>query len=250
MYKTCLDKLCALLALEYNCNADDFLKTENVLTVSKLQSGSRNYSGKKYFFSACTLGQNTVMTADEVLLPFLQKLSEETKGHWLFNIPDLVKIDGELRKYDYKLSATHHMLLPYKDAEPALDLPVKWFNDREIDVFYGDKRFSHAICEKYLPERPDRIAVCAYDGDEIMGMAACSEDAPGWLQIGIDVVEKYRSRGVGTYLVTLMKNEILKRGQIPFYGSAMSNLNSQRIALNSGFRPAWTEINAVKIGEK
>ena len=250
MYKQYLEKLCAVLALEYNCKAEDFIKCNNVLTVSKLQDGGRNYSGKKYFFSACTLGQNTVVTADEVLHPFLNELMKKVSGHWLFNMPDLLKINDELRRHGYTLSASHHMLLPCKDVKPALDLPVKWFNDREIDVFYGDKRFTHAICEKYLPNRPDRIAVCAYDGDEIMGMAACSEDAPNWLQIGIDVCENYRSRGVGTYLVTLMKNEIIRRGGIPFYGSAMSNINSQNIAINSGFKPAWAEINAVKIEEK
>ena len=250
MYKAYLKKLCGLLALEYNCKPEDFMSGDNVLTVSELIDGGRNYSGKKSFFSACTLGQNTVITADEVLHPKLGALMEKTKGHWLFNMPDLVKINDLLREYGYSLSATHHMLLPDKDVEPALDIPVKWFNDREIDVFYGDKRFTHAICEKYLPNRPDRIAVCAYDGDTIMGMAACSEDAPNWLQIGIDVCEEYRSRGVGAYLVTLMKNEIIRRGGIPFYGSAMSNLNSQNIARNCGFKPAWVEIYAVKNEEK
>jgi hypothetical protein len=35
-------------------------------------------------------------------------------------------------------------------------------------------------------------------------------------------------------------------GEIPFYGTSLSNLHSQNIALNSGFRPAWVEIGAKK----
>ena len=38
-------------------------------------------------------------------------------------------------------------------------------------------------------------------------------------------------------------------GDVPFYGTAAANIASQNIALNSGFRPAWTESEAVKIEE-
>ena len=89
--------------------------------------------------------------------------------------------------------------------------------------------------------------MCAYDGESIMGMAGCSEDAPGWLQIGIDVLPEYRSKGVATYLVTLLKNKILEEGHIPFYGTSLSNYHSWNIALNCGFRPVWVEIGAEKI---
>ena len=84
-------------------------------------------------------------------------------------------------------------------------------------------------------------------GDEIMGMAGCSEDALHWQQIGIDVILKYRSKGVGTYLVALLKNEIMEHGDIPFYGTSVSNYHSWNIALNCGFKPTWLEIGARKI---
>ena len=77
-----------------------------------------------------------------------------------------------------------------------------------------------------------------------MGMAGCSEDAPGWMQIGIDVLPKFRSKGIGTYLVTILKNKIEEMGAIPFYGTSVSNYHSWNIALNSGFRPTWVEIGA------
>lgn len=245
MYNEYFDKLCALLALEYNCEPGDFLKSDNLLTTSALKEGSRNYSGKKPFLSITTLGKNTVMTADEVLHPFLQGLMERIEGHWLFNIEGLSAINGELSKYGYELAATHHLCLPFRDVQPQKDYPVNWYYEREIDRFYGDPRFKNALCEKYLPQRPDRIAVTALDGDRIMGMAGCSEDAPGWLQIGVDVCEGYRGRGVGTYLVTLLRNEILARGMIPFYGSVLSNIGSQKIAANSGFRLTWVETYAI-----
>ena len=85
------------------------------------------------------------------------------------------------------------------------------------------------------------------DGNQIMGMAGCSEDAPGWMQIGIDVMPAYRGCGVATALVTLLKNQIETDGDIPFYGTSLSNYHSWNVALNSGFSPAWVEIGAVAI---
>ncbi len=194
-----------------------------------------------------TLGKNAVVTTDEQLHPFLTDFLKKVEGHWVFEFHNLVNIDRELGKFGYTLTHTHHLFLPCRHTEPRAQFPVKWFYDSEIQPFYGDERFPNAICHEFLPERPDRIVVCAYEGDEIIGMAGCSEDAPGWLQIGIDVMPGHRSKGVGTYLVTLLKNKIEERGCIPFYGAAAANCHSWNIALNSGFRPVWVEIGAEKI---
>lgn len=238
------------LAIDFNCAPDDFERTENVLTLSALNEGRRMYSDEKYFFQMATMGGNAVLSADEALHPFLREFMADKAGHWLFEQEKLAVLESELNKYGYRLCRTHHMYLPRFDVEVTGDFPIKWFNGREeIEPFYG-KGFYNALCERYLEKRPDRTAVCAYDGDEIMGMAGCSEDAPHFLQIGVDVFPKYRGRGVGTYLALLMKNEIIKRGEMPVYGTAAANLHSRNIALNCGFRPAWVEIEAEKIPEE
>lgn len=233
-----------LLSLEFNCTPADFAKQENVLTVSALHEGRRIYSPEKYFFHMVTTGGNAVVTAEECLHPFLQEFIKERPGHWLFEIPNLMPLEKELNRFDYTLTGTYHMFLPQIEVAVQGEYPVKWFYGEEIKQFYGDERFPNARCPQYMPTRPDRIVVCAYDGDEIMGMAGCSEDAPHWQQIGIDVMPGYRSKGIGTYLVTLLKNKIAEQGDIPFYGTSVSNYHSWNIALNSGFRPAWVEIGA------
>ncbi len=240
-------ELIALLSLEFNCKPADFEASDNILTVSELHEGRRIYSPDKYFFHMVTMGTNAIVTADECLHPFLKEFIANKTGHFLFEIPKLILIDRELNKFGYTLTTTYHMFLPASTAEPQKNYPVKWFYEKEIHKFYGDERFPNAICEKFLPYRPDRIVVCAYDGDNIMGMAGCSEDAPNWQQIGIDVLPQYRSIGVGTYLVTLLKNKIIENGNIPFYGTSLSNYHSWNIALNSGFRPAWVEIGASRL---
>ena len=241
------DRLHALLALEYNCTPEDFSRKENVLTLPALREGRRRYSDEPYFFHMATEGNNAVITAHECLHAFLREYIRDKKGHWLFELPNLRPIEAQINRFGYALSGTFHMFLPVFPVVPKGDFPVQWFYDSEIHAFYGDARFPNAIAPSFHPNRPDRIVVCACVNGSILGMAGCSEDAPGWMQIGIDVLEPYRSQGIGSYLVSLLKNRILEHGWIPFYGTGVSNYHSWNIALNCGFRPAWVEIGARKL---
>ncbi|MCH5293787.1 MAG: GNAT family N-acetyltransferase [Treponema sp.] len=238
-----------LLARDFNCNPDDFARPENIITLPEIRAGRRAYSDEKYFFRMITTGGNAVITADERLHDFLRPYISARTGHWLFEFPNLLPIERELENHGYTLTQTYHMFIPCADTEPERDFPVRWFYDDEIGRFYGDGRFPNAICGEPDPARADRIAVCAYDGETIMGMAGCSEAAPGFHQIGIDVIPQYRSKGVGCALVTLLKNKITERGDIPFYGTSLSNYHSWHIALKSGFCPAWVEVAARKSEE-
>jgi hypothetical protein len=248
MFREYFDKLLAQLAVELNCKPEDFMKEENIVTVSVLNEGRRRYIPGKWFLQMATVGGNTVITADECLHDFLKSYVKDREGHRLFEHGCLSDLDEELKKYGFKMAATHHMFLPDRDVTVERDIKVKWFYDDEIKPIYGDIRFPNSVCfPKANPGTPDKMVVAAYDGDKIMGMSGCSEDAPGWMQIGIDTLPEYRMRGLGTYLVTLMKNRIIEHGAVPFYGTACANISSQRIALASGFAPAWVETAAVEI---
>ncbi len=240
------EALIGQLALEYNCTPKDLTCTENILTESTLHPQRRAYNQQKYFFQMVTMGRNAVITADPCLHPFLREFMADRRGIWLFELPNLRPLETELNRYGYTLMGTFHMFLPSVCVKPRLDIPVQWYTQEQIAPFYGDSRFPNAILDRFHPERPDRMVVCAMDGEKIMGMAGCSEDAPGWMQIGIDVMPEYRSRGVGTYLVTILKNKIIEMGAIPFYGTSVSNYHSWNIAINSGFHPAWVELGAMK----
>ena len=223
---------------------------QNIITVSKWNEGRRSYSPGKPFLQMVTTGGNTVIMADECLHEFLHGLVRDVEGHHLFEFDYLMKLNEELSHYGYQMNPTHHMFLPCRDVKMEERFQVKWYFDDKIKQFYGDQRFPNAIAYPTpCPVRPDRIVAVAITGDNIMGMAGCSEDAPHWQQIGIDVLPEYRSRGIGSYLVTLLKNRIIEMGDIPFYGTAAANMQSQNIAIKSGFKPTWVETEAKKIGE-
>lgn len=250
MFSAYYEKLLRQLAVDYNCDPADLREREITVTVSALREGRRSYSPGRPFLEMATLGGNTVIMADERLHGALQDLIANAEGHRLFELGALIRLNEELRKYGYRMAPTHHMFLPCRGVEAEERFRTKWLYGEEIGAFYGDPRFPNAIAyPEPCPARPDRIAVAALDGDTVMGLAGCSEDAPHWQQIGIDVLPEYRSRGIGSCLVTLLKNRIIGMGDVPFYGTAAANVRSQNIAINSGFRPAWVETEAVRIEE-
>ena len=247
MFREYYEKLLLQLSVDYNCTPADLQAGENVITVSALREGRRSYTPGKPFLEMVTLGRGTVMMADECLHGFLHDLVRNTEGHRLFELGNLIRLNKELARYGYQMAPTHHMFLPCCETEADVRCKVKWLYGSEINPFYGNPQFPNAIAyPEPCPVRPDRMAVLAVDGDAIMGMAGCSEDAPHWQQIGIDVLPAYRSRGIGSCLVTLLKNRIIETGDVPFYGTAAANVQSQNIAFRSGFRPAWVETEAVK----
>ncbi len=248
MFRLYYEKLLQQLSLDFNCTPDDLRAKENIVTASALNEGRRNYSSGRPFLEMVTLGGNAVIMAKECLHAFLRGWSKDVQGHSLFEFGNLAKLNEELKRYGYRMAPTHHMFLPCRDVRAVERFRVKWYYDNEIRPFYGDPRFPNAIAFPVpCPERPDRIAVTAVDGDAIMGMAGCSEDAPQWQQIGIDVLPEYRSAGIGSCLVTLLTNRIIEMGDVPFYGTAAANIRSQNIAMNCGFRPAWVETEAIWI---
>ena len=86
------------------------------------------------------------------------------------------------------------------------------------------------------------LAVGAYDGGKLIGLAGCSADAEEMWQIGVDVLSEYRRKGIASAITTKLEIEILERGKVPFYCTAWSNIRSVRNAVKSGLIPAWAEM--------
>ncbi len=236
------ERIRAQLALELNCAPEDLSGEDTVITAPILHEKRRMFSQKPFFLQMATFGDGAVISAEERLHPWLREWAKGKRGFWLFEQHNFIALDRELRRYGQKMAMTHHMFAPKPEAwEVRTDLRVRWLEGEDIAPYYGREEFSNALCDRFHPERPDVLAVIALDGDTVMGMAGCSADTPELWQIGIDVLPRYRKRGVGSTLVTLLRNEALRRGAIPYYGTSLSNLPSWRIALDSGFYPLWVE---------
>ena len=192
----------------------------------------------------CVNGIAVFSAADEKLSAEMEKLFGEYDAAWLFEIGALRRLDAALRPYGQRLRSAHLYFSPIPGFSPrAAALPgdarAVWYERETLHAFYGDERFSEAL--GFNEGWPDVLAVTAESGGEILGMAGASRDSETLYQIGINVTEKARRVGLGAALVALLKDELLRRGVVPFYGTAASHTVSQRVAFDAGFAPAWSE---------
>ena len=150
-------------------------------------------------------------------------------------------LNGELFEFGLGVCFMAEYFLP--DTECFRILPCKY----RTEIICGDElktlylpEWSNALCEKR--KELDVLAVGAYDGEKLIGLAGCSADCETMWQIGVDVLPEYRRKGIASSLTTMLAAEIFRRGRVPFYCAAWSNIRSVRNAIRSGFRPAWVQM--------
>ncbi len=235
------------LALDYSCQFSDFDIEENTIVEKKITDGRRIYNNDKCFLKILCFGGKTIISTDTMIIHWCEENLKNYSSAWFFQYPNLRRIDYKLKEFGHEIVDIHHYYLPNPNItsiDPIIN--VKWYEYEEIFQFKNDKRFQEALA--FDKNNPDMLAVATFDGDKIMGMAGASADSKNMWQIGIDVLPEYRSKGIGRSLVALLKNEILRRGKVPFYSTSGSHFHSQNIAINSGFFPIWAELYSKRIG--
>ena len=238
------------LAIDYNCQEKDLEQTTNTLSENLSLDGRRVYEGEGAFLKILCFGSCAIFSASKVLYPYIQENYLNRNSSWLFDFENLRAIDKHLSDLGHEIDELSIFYLPNPDQAPFVaPFKVKWFEKDDIEQFRGDKRFQEAYI--FDPDCPDVLGIGAYDeGGQIMGMAGATLDTDNLYQIGIDVIDGYRHRGIGANLVRLLKNELLSRGIVPFYKTSVSHMTSRNVAINAGFFPGWTEVYTRKIKDE
>lgn len=96
----CFTETMRQLALEYNAKSEDFTANQVTVTTPAKPDGVRLYSHELPFFQMASTGSGVVITANEVLHPFLKEFTGDTERfkhpYWLFELPHLLCIEREL----------------------------------------------------------------------------------------------------------------------------------------------------------
>lgn len=232
-------------AKEFGCTPEVFTRPGLTVTTAALRPGARATIRKDPMLLMAGTGNSVAVSVHDSLRELVEELAAKADGlHRLFEFPALRALDKKLGEYGRELRGAEHFFLPGGPL-PKFPLPeefqYQWFDRETVRSIYLNRRFPMALAEEYSPDRPDVIALAALDGGTIAGVAGASADTEIMWQVGIDVVEEYRGKGLGTALVSALSREIENQGKLPFYGTAAGNLASQRIAVGCGFVPAWIE---------
>ena len=228
-------------AIDANCSAMDFSKAENVIAYSKKNPAARRYLELPLACNLISYGNNVVASIEskyeEIVRAYIEKYPRER----CFETPHMHILNRAFSAYDMQVCFMAEYFLPdMTQITPSVcPYPLKTLTAQDFSSLYVPE-WSNALCEKR--RELDVLGVGAYDGNRLVGLAACSADCDTMWQIGVDVLPGYRRKGIASALTSNLAREILGRGKIPFYCCAWANIGSARNAIRSGFRPAWTEM--------
>lgn len=239
-------------------NESDAEVNKSVWENARKQEGARIYAGRSGFFRAIICLGQLFICCDEKIYDWVVEQYEKCSPEWFCDFQNLRKLDEKLKEFGYQIQDTHVFFLP--ESKEA-NSPIKqsagqytWFEQEEILQFKENNRFTSAIC--FWEGTPDVLAVAKrkdewkkqaqqgkdFDQSHMLGMAGASSDGAYLWQVGINVDKEYAGQGLGHELVRTLKEEILSRGKVPFYGTSESHTISQTVGLKAGFVPAWTEV--------
>ena len=239
--------LCRQLALDYCCREEEVRDKENHFTEFSFPEGRRRFREEKdCFLKMAIVNGKLLASGNASIIGWCEKEFGKTTGEWFFEPETLRIIDRRLQESGYMIGMLHPFYISETiSAADTKDYEIRWYEGEDIEQFRGDRRFKEAY--SFCEEAPDVLGVGAVRNGNILGMAGASADSPIMWQIGINVMPEAEGLGIAKMLVRLLKNEILSRGIQPFYGTAISHLASQSVALGSGFHPAWIEFAAKRI---
>jgi ribosomal protein S18 acetylase RimI-like enzyme len=234
-------------ALDLGAEAGDFEKSENVVVLSQASDKARKYLKLPFSCQIVSYGNNAVASVSSEFYEITKKYINSYAVEHLFETPNMHVLNDALMEKGQRICFMAEYFLPDIDAlrksaeRNVCQYRLEVLTQRDFAELYLPK-WSNALCESR--KELDVLGVGAYDGERLVGLAACSADCDKMWQIGVDVLPDYRRQGIASTLTTRLATEILKRGRVPFYCAAWSNVKSVRNAIKSGFRPAWVEMTA------
>lgn len=228
-------------AVDSSCAPEDFLSSRNAVFPSTKQPGARNYLALPHILDFVSYGHAVVASGREALLPLAQRHTEAFPGHSAFEAAGVVSLARALAPMRLAPVYDGEYLLPDPDRlqAHACPFPLRVLEKAALNSLYRPE-WSNALCEHR--RELDVLAVGAYDGGRLVGLAGCSADCEAMWQIGVDVLPEYRRLGIAKALTSRLALEALRRERVPFYCCGWANVASARNALACGFRPAWAQL--------
>ena len=235
------------LSVDYNLSVDDILSYKNIYTLNKRLKGRSRYEwDDTALLKICEVNNKFIMCSyNEELLERLKKAFDYINPGFIGSYHFLEALSNILKDYNEKICDIHHYYIPFEKRDIPTDLEIRFFEKEDLYQFKRDERFKNAL--EFSVRRPDMLGVGLYKNNEIAALAAASADSDTMWQIGINVNPAFRNMRVGAASVNILKNEIIKRGILPFYGTVESHIASSNIALKCGFRPFYWRLYTKKI---
>jgi GNAT superfamily N-acetyltransferase len=222
------------LSIKWKCDSTVFKGDKNVF----MQSADT-------FFEIISFGTNAVIRVDVLIYKWCVQHFSEVPANRIMDGENLFAIEKKLREFGKKLGGEHIRYL-YLNNDSSVYKPSNYeyrlFDKENIKKVYVHNDFDNAL--NYFN---DVIALGAYEGNKLVALAGADDSMSNLWQVGIDTLREYRNKGLATYLVKTLADEIESCGALPYYTTWSANIASTRVALSAGFSPVWVGYHAENI---
>lgn len=216
---------------QLSCNADDFLKDNNIVTLTKDVTES--------FFSMFCFGYAAVASVSECMYDWCNEFLSKHKGFRCFDGIQLVEISKELSNYNFSISCGQAMLpdLSAKHFSPEIPYRTHLYEKHELGELTD--------CSIVSVSEETEFVFAAFDNDNVIGAAPANIRSDSIYEIGIDVLPNYRRAGIASSLTSKLTDEILRRNKIPYATTAWSNIASRGVLQRCNYLPTWVRMDSM-----
>ena len=226
---------------DIGCKVEDFLSDKNVVVPLNMGSNAKRYYKLPIGCNFISYGSNVVAAVTDEVAQIVAEYISKFEFYHCFETPNMHWLNERLSSKGQTTCFMAEYYLP--DVNRLASLPcvfeMRVLEKGQFEDLYLQE-WSNALCSDR--KQLDMLAVGAYDGGKLVGLAGCSADADEMWQIGVDVLPEYRRNGIASAITSKLALEILDRNKVPFYCTAWSNIRSVRNAVKSGLIPAWAEM--------
>ncbi|WP_167959060.1 GNAT family N-acetyltransferase [Anaerosporobacter faecicola] len=229
-------------AIDYNCTVEDFQNADTIVTLKTNNAEARKFEQDSPL-SILSYRGKLVITASEELLPWCQEvLKKHLSAEWCMDAGSLIRIDKKLNEFNCEIDQAHLFFLPKYDQEDSR-YEIHMMSKEEIAELEDDERIDEAfLYEDYIEDVLGAKIVDEHN--QILAVAGATNNSNRMWEMGVNSFVD--GKGYGQSTILALKNEILKLGKVPFYGTAMSHLASQSVAMKAGMTVGFTELRSVR----
>ncbi len=236
----------SVLAADLACAVDDFDRDDVVVVAAAERPGRRAFPFHRSSLRMVTTGQGVVISCKQEHVTLVRALLEGLPRDHIFAANTLARLGGVVKPDGQELHGPYpnYVCWPaiFQPAAPPNGITVRVLQGPQVSELYQYPGFDHALNYHIDGQRPDTLAAAAHHEGDVIAIAGASADSDVIWQVGVDVRAAYQGRGIGRAVVSRVTEAIFAAGRVPHYAHAVANLQSARVALSLGYRPAWIEV--------
>jgi len=226
-------------AKELSCCPDDFLNDANKI----IQTSDPDDP----FLQMRCFGRAVIMKVDPRIADWCAAFVSRHPGFRCFDSMQFTQIYHEVQRHSFILFGGEGAIADLAIQRPVIEpgKTIKLIEKADLPSFFENEIHAQAFPMTVgdFSDKTELLAAEYLDG-QVAGVACADRQSDLLADIGCEVKEEYRQRGIGTRLSLLITNELLRRGLLPFAQFAWSNIASKSILYRCGYYPAWAYANS------